>query len=755
MTLTIDGRTIAFEGRPTLLEVARANGVFIPSLCDHPALEPYAACRLCLVEVKGRRGYVPACHTAAEDGLEVLTATPEIMDLRRGILELILVEHPHACLICAEKSSCDDLKSTIRKTAEVTGCVLCPENGHCELQKVVQAVGLERVHLSAVRRAGEVRRDDPFIDRDNSLCILCGRCVRVCHEVRGATVLTFVRRGSETFIGTALDRRLLDSGCRFCGACVDVCPTGSLSDRGLRYQPLPDAERPALCSLCGQGCQLKVAVRLRDVAGAVPDPEGPANRGQACVKGRFLVKTVVHHSSRLLKPMVRREGALREVPWEEALAAAAEGLARFRPGEAAVTASPQSSCEDLFVLHRFAADVLKAPAVVGPWPRSAAATLNGLMAAAGAGAGLNFRIDDLARASAILQLGEDLPATQPILGVAVHRAVRNGGALVKVAAPADGTDGWAAIRVGLASGREELFFNALAALVLRNVEIGACEVRGFVDYAGRLKALDLGRTARTLRISEEKLAEIGRLVATRKPAFILFGPALLERSGGGTALAALWNLALLTGARLVPLDIAANLRGALGLAAAIGRRAAKGAGPVSWEKARALYMAGYFPGSRPVKKDFLVVQAPYLNAWSELADVVLPGATSFETEGTFVNVEGRIQLTARAVEPAGEARPGWRIVADLAARMTGNGPAFASVDEVRAALAAAAPAFRALAAPRVPAEGAFLEEVAAGKARYITGAAISAPLAPAPDPDDYQGLALAKESKSLRLIRGR
>jgi len=240
MTITIDGRAIAFEGRPTLLEVANANGIFVPSLCEHPGLEPYAACRLCVVEVQGRKGYVPACSTAAEEGLVVRTSTPELTALRRGILELILAEHPHACLICSEKTSCDEFKSTIRKTGEVTGCVLCSANGRCQLQKVVGAMGLDVVPFPSRRREGEVRRDDPFIDRDNSLCILCGRCVRVCREVRGASVLTFVSRGSGTVVGTALDRRLLDSGCQFCGACVDACPTGSLADRAVRYERLPE-----------------------------------------------------------------------------------------------------------------------------------------------------------------------------------------------------------------------------------------------------------------------------------------------------------------------------------------------------------------------------------------------------------------------------------------------------------------------------------------------------------------------------------
>ncbi len=754
MTLTIDGRTLPFEPGKTILEVARAEGIDIPSLCDHPGLEPFAGCRICLVEVKGRRGYVPACSTPAEDGQEVLTGTPEVRALRRGILELILAEHPNACLICAEKVSCDEYKSTIRKTGEVTGCVLCPANGRCRLQRVVEAVGVERVHFPSFRRPGEVRRDDPFIDRDNSLCILCGRCVRACQDVRGAAVLTFVSRGSETVIGTARDGRLIDSGCRFCGACVDVCPTGSLADRGVRYQTLPEAERPALCPLCGQGCRLLVEVRAGAAAGAVPDPDGPANRGQACVKGRFLTRTVVHHPSRLLKPMVRRDGELKECSWEDALAAAAEGLARFGPGRTAVAGSAQSSCEDLFALHRFAAETLKASAVTGPWSGSAAAALAKMAAAAGAVPRMNFRFEEVAEAAVILQLGEDLPATQPILGVSVHGAVRRGAALIKVAlarAASPGTDLWATVKAELAAGKEAAFLEALAALVVREAGQGPAMAAGYPRLVASLKGFDLGRAARSLRISGEKLGEIAGLLRSRKPAFFLFGPEFLERSGGGPTLAALWNLALLTGSRLIPLDSAANVRGALAVAEAFGRGPAKPgeAAPPSGE-APALYLAGSFPEGGPKRTGFLIVQGPYRNAWSEAADVVLPETTSFETEGTFVNGEGRIQSTARAVEPSGAARPGWRITADLAAKMAGTDPAWGSFEEIRAALAAAVPALRAATGAAGPA---FIEERPGGE-KFVSAASETEAAAEV-DPDDYRGLALARESKGLKLVRGR
>jgi NADH dehydrogenase/NADH:ubiquinone oxidoreductase subunit G len=686
MKLLIDGRAVTAEGTPTLLDVCRANGIFVPSLCDHPALAPYGACRLCLVEVKGRRGYVPACSTTAEENMEVATATPDLKALRKGILELILAEHPHACLICDEKASCDDYKSTIRKTGEVTGCVLCPANGRCDLQRVVEGMGLRLVPYPSHRRPGEVRRDDPFIDRDNALCILCGRCVRVCEEVRGASVLTFVSRGSETVVGTALDRRLLDSGCQFCGACVDVCPTGSLAERATRYDRPPEAESRSLCTLCGQGCGLLVRTRDGRVAGTAPDPEGPVNRGQACVKGRFLVRPALGHPRRLLRPLIKENGSLREASWEEALALAAARLAALGPGRVAVAASAQSSCEDLFVLHRFAAEVLRAPALAGPWTSSAAAGLKDLARSRGRTVALNFRFDEISGAGAIVVLGEDLALTQPIAGLHVHRAAAQGAAVIRLAA---------------------------------------------------------GKGARGLS---------GRLDAAKPPVLVLFGPELLARRQGLDRLAEFWDLVAPVGGRLLALDREANGRGGLAIAEAFppfdGR-----------ESARALYVTGPCPGIEATKADLVVVQASYEDESFAAADIILPEATSFETEGTFINVEGRIQRFAPAVPLPGQARPGWRILGELAARLGGLAFDYGSAADVRTALAAAVPALASLSreaggGPFFVAEETSRAAAGAGRETAVSPAARRGRPAP-PDPDDFKGLRLAAENKSLKLVRGR
>ena len=684
MTLTMDGRRIEFEGRPTLLELARANGVHVPSLCDHPALAPFGACRLCLVEVEGRNRPVPSCHVAAEDGMVVVTAGPKLEALRRGILELILSEHPHACVICAEKSSCDEFKSTIRKTGEVTGCVLCPVNGRCELQKAAQAVGLDVVDFASRRRDGEVRRDDPFIDRDNALCILCGRCVRVCAEVRGAEVLTYVSRGASTVIGTALDRRLVDSGCQFCGACVDVCPTGSLAERAVRYDPLPDAVKKAVCTLCGQGCRLKVDLRQGRVAGATPDPDGPANRGQACVRGRFLVKFAQSHPRRLLRPLLRENGALREASWDEALTLAADRLAGFGPGGVAVSASAQGSCEDLFVLHKLA-EAVKGRPVEGTWEASAAAAMRALGSAAGRTVPLNFRLSDIDKAAAIVVVGEDLPADQPIVGVHVHKASANGAAVTFVPAGAG-------------------------------------------------------------------LAGLGSLAGAGKPALFLFGPDLANGEAGLAPLAALWDLAATSGGRVIALDREANVRGGLEVAAAFAAKGPKA--PV-----RSLYLAGASHGPGPLKAEFVIVQASFADDRLDVADIVLPEATSFEAEGTFVNVEGRIQVTAPVTDSPGEAKPGWWIASALASKLGAAGAAFETAAAVRAAIAAAIPAFAGLETAGPSDTGLFLAE-APTEGFAPVGKGVLKRLGPRPrrlvrPADVYKGLDLAAANKSLRLVRER
>jgi NADH dehydrogenase/NADH:ubiquinone oxidoreductase subunit G len=348
--LNIDGKSIEVPEDTTILQAARMLDIPVPTLCAHAKLTPFGGCRTCLVEVKDMPKPVTSCNTLVREGMEVRTATPEIEDLRRLVIELILSDHPNDCMVCEQA-------------------------GNCTLQKLAYAYGIRENEFAGERRTYEKKDGNPFIERDLEKCILCGRCVKVCDEVQGVEAIDFGYRGFRSKICTPYED---DLDCEFCGQCMSVCPTGALTSRQWtgRGRTGELREVDTVCPYCGTGCNITVQVKRNEIT-RVTSRENTWNEGWLCVKGRFGYG-FVNSPDRLKKPLIRvipkteirmqnaevggkyrspDASAFREASWDEALdyVAARLGDIRSAHGPDAIAGLSSARCtnEENFAFQKF------------------------------------------------------------------------------------------------------------------------------------------------------------------------------------------------------------------------------------------------------------------------------------------------------------------------------------------------------------------------------------------------------------------
>jgi predicted molibdopterin-dependent oxidoreductase YjgC len=356
--LTIDDRTVTAHRGESVLQCALRHGIFIPRLCSHPSLPAFGACRMCIVEVEGMRGFPASCATPAAAGMVVRTNTASLKDLRRRVLELILLEHPSACLICAKQELCEQYRPAAAKAGRTTTCHTCNNKEVCDVRALADELELTELPVPPVYRDFPLERSDPFIDRDLNLCILCGRCVRICKAHHGQGTIDFVGRGSQTRIGEAFGRSLTEAGCRFCGSCIDVCPTGSLSDRYAKWYGAPSRFTATTCTVCDAACAVTIisSGRRRAVAARAVSTHVPL-----CVLGRFAIPEFQNGGTRLKSPTVRSGERRRELRWPEALAEAAARLAPFVGDGFALACDTTSTLEDRYIFQKFTREVMRSP----------------------------------------------------------------------------------------------------------------------------------------------------------------------------------------------------------------------------------------------------------------------------------------------------------------------------------------------------------------------------------------------------------
>jgi formate dehydrogenase alpha subunit len=332
VTLTVDGRAVAARPGMTVLEACREAGIHIPTLCHDPRLEPYGACRLCVVEIEGMRGYPTSCTTAVADGMVVTTASDTLHNLRSTVVELLLSDHNVECLTCEA-------------------------NGRCGLQDAAYELGIEVSRYEGDKHHAQMDDENPLISRDPSKCISCGRCVRICHEVQGCDVWGYTKRGFDSLPDTPFSVSLLQAGCEFCGQCVSTCPTGALTDKVGRFRGRHWEVQwtETTCGYCGVGCTIELATKNGCIVGArAPLSKGP-NYGNLCAKGRY-GWSFAQHGDRLTTPLVRRNGEFEPATWDEALALCAEALASARdehgPGSVAALASAKCTNEENYLFQK-------------------------------------------------------------------------------------------------------------------------------------------------------------------------------------------------------------------------------------------------------------------------------------------------------------------------------------------------------------------------------------------------------------------
>jgi len=336
--LIIDGKKVTTDASKTIMEAAKEAGIRIPALCNEQRMEPYGACRICLVQVEGARALLPSCYTKVDDGMVVHTETEQLRRIRRTIIELLLSDHPQDCMTCES-------------------------NGRCELQDLAYEYGVKEARFQGERHHYQLLADNPLIERDYDKCVLCGRCIRICREVQGVGVYDFVNRGFNAVPGTPYDKPLQDTPCEFCGQCVSTCPTGAITSipskgRGRDWQV---EKVRTTCPYCGCGCQLDLHVRDgKIVEVSSPVMVGPG-QGNLCVKGRYGY-SFVNHEERLTAPLIKRDGRFKKATWNEALGMVADRISRAMddagPDSVAFLSSARCTNEENYLLQKLARAVV-------------------------------------------------------------------------------------------------------------------------------------------------------------------------------------------------------------------------------------------------------------------------------------------------------------------------------------------------------------------------------------------------------------
>jgi formate dehydrogenase alpha subunit len=723
LNLTINGRAVQVEPGTTVLDACRSAKVYVPTLCDDPVLEPYGACRLCIVRIDGLRGLPSACTTPAAEGMKVTTEDAELLNVRRWTMQLLLADHPLDCLACAQ----------------------C---GSCGLQSVAEHLGIRERVLRPMARKAKVDDSNPCYAIDMRKCILCGLCVRVCEEIQHLGAIELVKRGYASAVEPFGGGPIMDSTCESCGECVERCPTGALTPR--RYLR-PEYEVSTVCPYCGTGCRILLGARGDTVVSARGDPAAPVSHGRLCVKGRFGAFEFVSHSDRLKTPLIRTADGFREASWEEALALIASEFGKYRGDAFGGLASAKVTNEDNYVFQKFVRAVMGTNNVDHCARLCHSSTVAGLALSFGSGAMTN-PADDLLAADVILVTGSNTTENHPIVGLKIREAVARGTKLVLFDPRKIQLSGIATIWARQRPGTDVAWINGLMHVILRdglaNAEFIASRTEGFEAVEKCVAAYTPERVAEITGVPADLIVEAAHLYAKAERASLVYSMGITQHTTGVDNVRSLANLAMLAGqigrpgTGVNPLRGQNNVQGSCDMGALpdvfsgyqkVADAAARAKFEQAWNvklsdrpglmvtemfpaaidgRIKALYVMGENPMLSDAdvthveealgKLEFLVVQDIFLTETAKLAHVVLPASSYAERDGTYTNTERRVQLTKPVVLAPGQARRDWEIICDLASAL-GYPMRYASTSAVNDEMRALTPSYAGISHARLAA----------------------------------------------------
>jgi formate dehydrogenase alpha subunit len=722
LQVTINGHIFQVEEGTTVLEAARIQGIEIPTLCNHPNLQPVGSCRLCIVEVEPTASLATACTLRVYEGLAVQTETPLVVKKRREILELLLEDYADAGY------SAGDRQST-------------------EFEKWLARYGVHRPAGAPPLLRYPINADsNPVIWVDRNKCILCTRCVRACAEVQGRFVWGVGERGHRARIIAGADTDLLTARCESCGTCVAHCPTGALDDR--MSVGMGKAERvvTTTCIYCGVGCQQDLYVRNGRIIRVTAQAGNSVNGEQLCVKGRYGYD-FTFHADRLRRPQVRRyllenrprPDAGRDdwipVDWETALGLVARKFVEFKaasgPDALAVIASAKCTNEENYLMQKLARQVFGTNNIDHCARLCHSSTVAGLALCFGSGA-MSNTMDDIARAAqALFIIGSNTTEQHPVFGVKLRQAIVKRGIPLIIADPRriDITE-CATLHLKQRPGTDVALLNGIMQIVLANgwqdqsFIDRRCE--GFADFRKAVREYTPRRVSEITGVPVDRLHMAASILARHRPAAAIWSMGITQHTTGVQNVLALGNLQMLlgnmgvSGGGVNPLRGQNNVQGACDMGALpnflpgyqqIADDAARASFTSAWQLEASDWTAGqasafalssvpgltvtemiaeagkirglYILGENPVMTDpdacharqsladceLVVLQEIFPTETSAVADVLLPSAVWAEKSGTFTNTERRIQLVRQAINPPGDARPDWSIISDLACRI--------------------------------------------------------------------------------------